>query len=62
LALNLRRVTNVSGRVFDGRKTAALMFFKTKEKKKWLWVSRCLCGSLAPPIGGRQKGSTDNKI
>lgn len=63
LALNLGRATNASGRIFVDRNTAALMFFKTKgEKKMWLRISRCLCGSLAPPIGGRQEGSTDDKI
>lgn len=34
LALNLRGVTNVLGRIFQDRKTAASTFFKTKGGRK----------------------------
>lgn len=60
LAFNLRRATNVLGRIFQDRKTAALMFFKTKGVGGGggvlSQVSRCLCGSPAPPVGGMQQG------
>lgn len=63
LALNLRWATNVLGRIFQVRKTAALMFFKTKGdgagrgrggEERLPQVSSCLCGSPAPPVGRRQ--------
>lgn len=59
LALNLRRATNVSGRVFDDRKTAALMFFETKGGKKkaalGLPLSVWLTGATYRWEAGRQQ-------